>query len=143
MRIVLDTNVLVSGFFGGVPGRILSAWREGHVKLVVSTSILAEYREVGRELESRYGGSDFEAFSALLVLYSEVVDSPEVLAVQVCSDPDDDKFLACALVAGAPAVVSGDAALFNVSGWSDIEVLKPRAFVDRYLSGVKHGASGE
>lgn len=98
MRIVLDTNVLVSGFFfGGVPGRILSAWRDGHTILVVSRPILVEYREVGRELESRYGGSDFEAFAALLTKYSEMVDAPESLDVSVCADPDDDKFLSCAL----------------------------------------------
>lgn len=141
MRVVLDTNVLVSGFFfGGVPGRILSAWRDGHVKLVVSPSILAEYREVGRELESRYGGSDFEAFTALLLLHCEVVDAAEALTDPVCADTDDDKFLACALVAGAQVVVSGDAALLDTSGWRGIEVIKPRTFVDRYLS-VKHGTS--
>lgn len=142
MRIVLDTNVLVSGFFfGGVPGRILSAWRDGHTILVVSRPILVEYREVGRELESRYGGSDFEAFAALLTKYSEMVDAPESLDVSVCADPDDDKFLSCALVAGVPLVISGDAALLETSGWRGIDVIKPRTFVDRYLS-VRHGTSG-
>jgi predicted nucleic acid-binding protein len=58
----------------------------------------------------------------------------------VCADRDDDKFLACALVAGAPIVVSGDAALLETSGWRGIEVIKPRTFVDRYPS-VKHGTS--
>ena len=134
MRVVLDTNVLVSGlFFGGVPGTILEAWRDGYVDLVLSAPILAEYREVGVELEFRYGGSDFETFAALLVLNSEVVDAPECFREPVCSDPDDDKFLACAVAAGAPVIISGDAALLRQSGWSGIEVLKPRAFVDRFL----------
>ena len=136
MKVVLDTNVVVSGFFfGGVPGRILNAWRYGRVHLVLSAPILAEYREVGAELESRYGGSDFEPFAALLVLHSEIVDAPEHFHEPACSDPDDDKFLTCAMAAGASTVVSGDTALLNMDGWRGIEVLKPRAFVDRHLKG--------
>jgi predicted nucleic acid-binding protein len=66
-----------------------------------------------------------------------MVDAPGALPEPVCSDPDDDKFLACAVAAGAPVVVSGDAALLKVSGWNGIDVLKPRTFVDRYLIGPK------
>ena len=51
MRIVLDTNVFISGvFFGGAPGMILQAWRSGEVSLVVSKPILEEYERVGAEL---------------------------------------------------------------------------------------------
>jgi uncharacterized protein len=134
VKIVLDTNVLVSAlFFGGVPGRILSAWHAGRITLVLSAPILAEYREVGAELSLRYGGLDFEAFAALLVMNSEVVDSPEHLPEAVCSDPADDKFLSCAAASGAPVIVSGDRHLVAVTGWRGIEVLRPRPFVHRYL----------
>lgn len=48
MKIVFDTNVMISGvFFGGVPGLILAAWNAGELSVVLSASILAEYREVG------------------------------------------------------------------------------------------------
>jgi putative PIN family toxin of toxin-antitoxin system len=51
VRVVLDTNVLVSGvFFGGLPGRILEAWRDGKLTLIVSPAILDEYLRVGRVL---------------------------------------------------------------------------------------------
>ena len=134
MKIVLDTNVVVSGlFFGGYPGEILSAWHRGRITLVLSASILAEYREVGAELSSHYGELDFEAFAALLVMHAEVVDAPPALAESVCSDPDDDKFLACAAAAGVAVVVSGDRHLLAVSGWRGIEILRPRAFVEQYL----------
>jgi len=134
VKIVLDTNVVVSGlFFGGFPGKILSAWHNQQLTLVLSASILAEYREVGAELSAQYGELDFEAFAALLVVHAEVVDAPAALAEGVCSDPDDDKFLACAAAAGARVIVSGDRDLLEVSGWRGIEVLKPRAFVERFL----------
>jgi putative PIN family toxin of toxin-antitoxin system len=134
VKVVLDTNVLVSGlFFGGVPGKILSAWSDGAISLVLSASILAEYREVGAELSSRYSELDFESFAALLVIHSEIVDAPEHLDPPVCTDRADDKFLSCALVSGATVVVSGDRQLLATSGWRGIQVLRPRSFADVYL----------
>ena len=88
----------LGGILGGVPGRILAAWREIPINLVLSASILAEYRAVGAAIESRYGGQEFEAFVALLAVNSELIDAPERLEPPVCSDSDDDKFLACARV---------------------------------------------
>jgi predicted nucleic acid-binding protein len=47
MRIVLDTNVFISGtFFTGPPYQILKAWRDGRVQLLVSPSILDEYQRI-------------------------------------------------------------------------------------------------
>lgn len=64
MRIVLDTNVFVSAvFFGGVPGRILDAWRHDKVQLVLSAEVLDEYQRVGRILAEHYPGVDLEPFS--------------------------------------------------------------------------------
>jgi predicted nucleic acid-binding protein len=51
MKVVVDTNVLMSGvFFGGVPGRILEAWRDGKLTLVVSPPVLEEYHRAGPPL---------------------------------------------------------------------------------------------
>jgi len=50
MRVVIDTNVLISGvFFGGLPARVLNAWRDGQYDLVASPGILDECRRVGEE----------------------------------------------------------------------------------------------
>jgi uncharacterized protein len=141
LKVVLDSNVVLSGFFsGGVPGRILEAWNAGRIEVNLSASILAEYQEAAAVLESKIGGSDFDAFAALLALNCEFVDAPDHLSPAVCADPDDDKFLACALASGIRLIISGDEQLLEVSGWQGIEVLKPRAFVDRYLSDRKGGA---
>lgn len=140
MKVVLDSNVVLSGFFfGGIPGRILEAWHTGRIELLLSASILAEYRDAGAVVESKYGGSEFDGFAALLAVNCEIVDAPEQLEEAVCADPDDDKFLACALAGGVSVIVSGDAHLLAVSGWRGIEVFKPRAFTDRYLPDMKGG----
>jgi putative PIN family toxin of toxin-antitoxin system len=130
----LDTNVVLSGlFFGGLSGRVLDAWRDDRFTLVLSVPIMAEYREAAAEFEAAYGGSDFEAFAGLIVMHAEIVDAPEQLPERVCSDSDDDKFLACAMVAGVRIVVSGDRRLQAGSGWNGIDVVSPRHFLERYL----------
>jgi uncharacterized protein len=131
VRVILDTNVLLSGFFfGGVPGRVLEAWRDGRLAVVLSAPILMEYREAGARLEARYGGAEFETFIGLLVMNSELVDAPGEPPEQVCDDAEDDKFLAAALATGTRVVVSGDAALLRVTGWNGIDILKPRQLLD-------------
>ena len=80
-----------------------------------------------------------------------VIQNAEVCFAQplcepVCEDPDDDKFLACALNCGSKVIVSGDKHLLKVSGYQNIEVLKPRDFVNKYLSryhsGLQSGTGG-
>lgn len=134
MKVVLDTNVVVSGvFFGGVPGRILTAWTEGEIVLVLSPSILEEYRRVGRELGLKYPSLDstFEPVLTLIAMHAMIVDAPSLLEA-VSEDPDDDMFLAAAQASQTQIIVSGDRHLLQVSGWRGIEVLTPRQFLDRH-----------
>lgn len=136
MRIVLDTNVLVSAlFFGGVPGRILDAWRAGKLQIVLSAEILDEYQRVGRILAEDYPGVDLEPFLALLTVEAEIVEAPP-LPAPVSSDPDDDKFLACASAGHVDVIVSGDRHLLVHDGWNDTPILRPRRFVDELLIGA-------
>jgi putative PIN family toxin of toxin-antitoxin system len=117
LRVILDTNIVMSAvFFGGVPGQILAAWHEHRVDIIVSPSILVEYRQVGENLSMKYPEVDFEPFAALLAVHATVVDAPEHLPEQVCRDADDDKFLACALAAEVDCVISGDSDLLEASG---------------------------
>jgi putative PIN family toxin of toxin-antitoxin system len=133
VRVVLDTNVFVSGvFFTGPPYRILEAWRDAKIQIVVSPPILEEYKRVGETLAGRFPDVDLQPFFDLLTLNAEVVPS-ETLPEPVCRDPDDDKFLACALTSGAKCVISGDKHLLDASGYEGLEVVSPRRFVDNYL----------
>jgi hypothetical protein len=76
VRIGLDTNVLISGvFFGGPPGRILGAWREEQVVLVLSAEILDEYLRVGRLIAEAHPGVDLDPFLALLASHALADDA--------------------------------------------------------------------
>ena len=134
MRVVLDTNVFVSAvFFGGPPGEILAAWREGAVQLVLSAEIADEYQRVGARLSAQFPTVDLGP-ALQLVLSRAMVVTPAPLSEPVCRDPDDDKFIACALSAQAPYLVSGDGDLLAVSGIKGVQILSPRNFVDTVLS---------
>lgn len=135
MKIVVDTNVLVSGFFfTGPPFRILQAWRDGKVHIMLCQEILNEYRRVGDVLAEQFPAVDLEAFLELLTIKSEMV-SVTKLSESVCDDPDDDIFLACALAARAKIIVSGDKHLLKVGKYKGVKILTPRRFVDTFLCG--------
>ncbi len=92
--------------------------------LVLSVPIFDEYRRASTHLAQRFGGVDIERLVVLVATSSEFVDPPP-LPDQVCSDPDDDKFLACALAARCPIIVSGDRALLRQSGYAGIAATCP------------------
>lgn len=141
-RVVLDTNVVLSGiFFAGLPGRLLDAWQQGQLTLVLSPAILAEYQRAGAALAARYPDviAPLEPILTLLARSATIVDAPP-LGQPIAPDPDDDKFLACALAAGVSIIVTGDKPLLTLSGWAGLEILTPRQFFDRYLGG---GATGD
>lgn len=134
MKIVLDTNVFISGiFFSGPPFQVLEAWRDGKIQLVISPAILEEYRRVADELAERFPVVDLVGILELVTINSELVLT-DSLPDAVCDDPDDDKFLACALASGSKIVVSGDRHLLKVSGYRGIEVIKPREFIEEYVA---------
>jgi putative PIN family toxin of toxin-antitoxin system len=136
VRVVLDTNVVMSGLlFGGGPARILSAWADHRFTLVVSPSILDEYHRVGRELAKGQAAllDAIDSFLALVTVHAVAVNPPP-LDPPVCEDASDDMFLAAAVAGTAACVVSGDKHLLRVTGWQELPVLTPRQFTDRFLA---------
>ena len=130
MRILLDTNVFISGiFFSGPPAQILKAWKDRKIQIVLSKEILIEYQRIGDALSSKYSEIDILPIIDLLTIYGEVVETRDI-SVSISVDPDDNKFIECAIVSNCKLIVSGDKHLLNVSGFQGIEVLKPREFID-------------
>jgi len=133
VRLVVDTNVFVSGvFFSGPPHHILDAWRRGVIDLVLSPEILVEYKDTGEELAASFPDVDLAPWIDLVITAATLVQAPP-LPQQICRDPDDDKFLACALSSRTKLITSGDKALLATSGFKGITVLTPRQFVDKHL----------
>lgn len=130
MRIVLDTNVLISGvFFSGPPSKILDACFTGQHELAVSPEIIEEYSRVGTGFSGNDPHPDFARFLGMIVGVALLV-SPQAASEAICADSDDDKFFHCALASGATHIVSGDKHLLAVSGHGGITVIRPREFMD-------------
>lgn len=137
MKVILDTNVLISGvFFSGPPYEILKAWRDGLLQIVLSPEILDEYYRVAKRLVERFPSIDPTPLLTLITANSEIVQAPN-LPSQVCEDPDDDKFLACALASNSKVIISGDKHLLKISGYREISVLSPSAFIEQHLGRSK------
>ena len=113
MKVVLDTNVLVSGLMlpDSVPGRIVAAWRGAQFELAMSEPLLDEigrvlsYSKIQRRL--RWGGDEIARFLLLLRFKAEIVDIENENA-SVPRDPGDDPVLATLHAADADCLVSGD-----------------------------------
>ncbi|HZX34907.1 MAG TPA: putative toxin-antitoxin system toxin component, PIN family [Thermodesulfobacteriota bacterium] len=129
MKVVIDTNVFVSSFFGGNPKKIIDLWRKEKITLCLSKDILDEYVEVLR----RIGLEDEEELPELLNLFSKgfniafIAKTPKLNLVE--DDPDDDKFIECAVALKAKAVITGDKALGAVREYMGIKVLTPAEFL--------------
>jgi uncharacterized protein len=134
MKIVLDTNVFISGiFFSGPPSQILQVWKNKKLRIILSQVILDEYHRVAESLSSKYPTIDIFKIIELVAAHGLFVDTRK-LDITVCEDPDDNKFIECAIAGGTKIIVSGDKHLLKITGYQGITVLKPRKFVDRYLN---------
>ena len=133
MRIVLDTNVFISGiFFAGPPSQILKAWENQSLQIVLSRQILDEYQRVAAALSSKFPIVDISLIIELVTIHGQFVDT-QGFDISVCEDPDDDKFLECAVAGNCKTIISGDKHLLKLSGYEGITVWSPRNFVDKYL----------
>ena len=132
MRVVLDTNVLISGiFFHGVPGKILDAWVDGRFFIYATRSILEEYGVVIMLTAGREELLGMEWFETILRLCHIVPDPVKV--VSYTRDPKDDKFISCALDAKADYLVSGDKDILSITGSFPFEVVSPAKFLSRLI----------
>ena len=125
MRLVLDTNVLISGvFWRGTPHRLLKAWALEQYDLVVSQPILDEYRRTLDEMIGRYGQADLASrWIGLIATHAEVVAvAPRFRA---CRDADDNKYVDCAVQGGADMLVTGDDDLLVLGNVSKVDILTP------------------
>ena len=125
MKVVLDTNVLVSGiFWKGVSRAVLELWAKETFEVVLSPLILEEYERLLAEMERKRATGLADAWMRFIVKHSVMI-YPEG-EFRLCRDPDDDKFLHCAVSAGARVLVSSDNDLLVLKRVAGVDILTPR-----------------
>ena len=133
MRTVLDTNVFISGIsFAGPPSQILKAWENQSLQIVLSRKILDEYQRVAATLSAKFMSVDILPIIEMVTIYGHFVDT-QGFHISLCEDPNDDKFLECAIAGKCKTIISGDKNLLKLTGYEGIAVLSPRNFVNKYL----------
>ncbi|WP_251951821.1 putative toxin-antitoxin system toxin component, PIN family [Salinibacter ruber] len=131
MKIVIDTNVFVSSVFGGLPRQVVQLWFDGRIMLCLSEPIVTEYQRVLREIDAVSDAEERALIEALAsgegVLYTS--DPPPIEGVS--PDPEDDKFLECALELEAGCIASGDSDLLDLESYMGIPILTPRELLEQ------------
>jgi putative PIN family toxin of toxin-antitoxin system len=128
-RVVIDTNVFVSSFFGGNPKRIIDLWKNEEIALCLSKDVLNEYIDALQ----RVGLDDENEIEELLSLFAKgfnilfTTNTPKIKAVK--DNPEDDKFIECAVALKADVIITGDKALKTIGEYIGIKIVTPQEFL--------------
>ena len=134
LRVVLDTNVLVSGltYPAGVPGRIVSAWRQGGLDLVLSKYILDEMVRVLPKLSSnKRSHAEIRGLADSFLFKAEIVEPIGGMGVNLRDDADRP-VLGTLLASKADYLVTGDKDLLALA--AKYSIVTPAAFWARHGS---------
>lgn len=135
IRVVIDTNILVSGIISpkSSPAKIIDFWRERKLTFVTSLKILAEVKRVLSypRISQKYhlGPSETEEIIKGFSVFSEICSPKERVSV-VKDDPADNKFLEAAICAGVQFIVSGDKHLLRLKEYRGIKIISARQFLE-------------
>ncbi len=129
MRVVADTNVLISAFlFGGLPRVFLDRGLAGAFSLVTSGALLEELDE---KLSGKFAVPKNKALAFLSQLKSKAaVVNPSLVVDAVSDDPDDNRVLECAIAGKAEYIVSGDRHLLRLGTHEGIIIFTVRQFLE-------------
>jgi putative PIN family toxin of toxin-antitoxin system len=129
LKVVLDTNVIVSGFNypKSNPGNILASLASGEIVNFISIHIIAETKRI---LADKFLWTNAQVDSAefWLLTFSRPV-KPKI-CLTVINHAPDNRILECAVQAQADYIVSGDRHLLNLNHYQHIEIMTPAAFLE-------------
>jgi putative PIN family toxin of toxin-antitoxin system len=128
-KAVVDTNVVISSFFGGKPREVMDSFRNGKLVLCISNEILAEYIEVLARFDSVPQGAVRDLLEAFADPDRAHFVAPQEHIEEVKADPADNMFLECAVASGAQIIISGDEHLLSLKGFRGIPILSPNEFL--------------
>jgi uncharacterized protein len=136
VKLVVDINVLVSGsLWKGNPSRLVDALLDGAATLCVSPAVLAELEEVlQRDKFQKRIGEGGRSSPEIISRFRAAALNVEGHAIPVPStlrDPDDIHVLACAVDAGADAIVTGDNDLLSMGAFEGIPILTARQALEK------------
>ena len=130
MRVVLDTNVLISALLStGIASELVPLWQKGTITVLLSREILEEYLRVLAYPKSQLSQGEIKGLIEEELLPFVQVIKPGIRVHVVKRDPSDNKFLECAVGGKAKKVISGDKALLAIRHYRGVRIQSPAAFL--------------
>jgi putative PIN family toxin of toxin-antitoxin system len=127
-RVVLDTNVLVSGLLGGAATDVIRRWRAGDLQMILSPDIMIEYEGVLNR--PKFGLPQWVVQDLLAYIHASAEwVTPIAEESGVARDPSDDKFLFAAVGGRADWLVSADPDLLDLKESKSIPIVPPWEFL--------------
>jgi putative PIN family toxin of toxin-antitoxin system len=130
IRVVVDTNVLVSGILVrlGLPNELLQLWRRGYIQMLTAPTLIAEVTRTLQKTRIRrkydLAEEDIDDLIANLTAAEQVIPLPDEPLPLVSRDPCDNVFLAVALAGGADYLITGDKDLLELRDSPALTALK-------------------
>ncbi|MBS3167009.1 putative toxin-antitoxin system toxin component, PIN family [Candidatus Woesearchaeota archaeon] len=126
MRVVLDTNVFISGIFweGNFCSQIINKWKEGKFQLISSEEIIEELVKTLKTFKISMDKELIEEWKNLILENSIMIDVP-ICANIVKEDPEDDKFIWAAVYGQVDFIISQDKHLLKLKEYENIKILTP------------------
>jgi putative PIN family toxin of toxin-antitoxin system len=132
MRVVLDTNTLISALlFHGTASCLVALWQSGRFTLLVSRAIMEEYLRVLAYPKFRLADQDIRGLVEEEVLPYVVTVRVRLRLSVVRRDPEDNKFLECAVAGRAEYLVTGDQILRELGSYRGVTILTVGEFLER------------
>lgn len=134
MRVVVDANVIISGsLWEGRPAEVMRQIETGRVEMYLSADILEEIEEVleQEKLKGPIARSGQSVKMVMNKIYSMAsIVNPKVKVRRVKEDPDDNKFLECAVECKADYIISGDKHLLDLGEHGGIKIVLASQFLE-------------
>ena len=133
MRIVLDTNVFISGIFweGNFCSKIIDKWKNEEFELVSSIEIIEELLNTLKHFKIQLDEETIESWRNIIIERVIIAKSSERLDV-IKEDPDDNKFLETAIAGNVDYIISQDKHLLSIKKFKKIKIITPEEFLRLY-----------
>jgi len=136
LKIVLDTNILISGIhWKGDSNKILRKWFNEELEVISSLPIIEELVRILMNFKISMSPEDITLWEDLILQRSTIVIPDRTLDV-VKEDPDDNKFLEAALKGKADFIISQDKHLLNIKEYEEIKIMHPKDFI-KLIEGIE------
>ena len=133
MRVVVDTNVLISAiFWTGKPKQILNKVRREEITFLTSEFILEELRDVLTREDKPFKLSEQEAERVVTGMRNLAVLVKIDSHMSVCQDENDNRVLECAIDGNADCIITGDSHLLQLGSFQKISIITVSDFLDYF-----------